>query len=287
MPPMENNILVSYTLGTETQPIDVLIEDDTVWLTQLQMVQLFQSTKQNISLHINNLFKEGELDEDSTVKEYLTVQNEGGRKVSRNIKLYNLDVIISVGYRVKSTTGTQFRIWANKILKDFLLKGYAINNRIEVLEKKVSSIEIKNTELQLLLNPNLPLQQGVFFEGELFDAHVLISKIIKSANQSIFLFDNYIDETVLTQLAKKKKGVVVKLYTKNINKQLQLDVEKFNTQYEPIFISKFDKSHDRFLIIDQKEIYHLGASLKDLGKKWFAFSKLHIDPALILGKLES
>jgi hypothetical protein len=282
---MENNILVSYTSGTETQPIDVLIENDTVWLTQLQMVQLFQSTKQNISLHINNLFKEGELDEDSTVKEYLTVQNEGGRKVSRNIKLYNLDVIISVGYRVKSTTGTQFRIWANKILKDYLLKGYAINHRIEVLEKKVSSIEIKNTEFQLLINSNLSPQQGVFFEGELFDAHVLISKIIKSAHYSILLFDNYIDETVLTQLAKKNKGVSVKIYTKSISRQLQLDVEKFNKQYDSLQVFEFDKAHDRFLIIDQKEIYHLGASLKDLGKKWFAFSKLHIDPDLILGKL--
>lgn len=283
---MENNILVSYTSGTETQPIDVLIENDTVWLTQLQMVQLFQSTKQNISLHINNLFKEGELDEDSTVKEYLTVQNEGGRKVSRNIKLYNLDVIISVGYRVKSTTGTQFRIWANKILKDYLLKGHAINHRIEVLEKKVSSIEIKNTEFQLLINSNLSPQQGVFFEGELFDAHVLISKIIKSAHYSILLFDNYIDETVLTQLAKKNKGVSVKIYTKNISRQLQLDVEKFNKQYDSLQVFEFDKAHDRFLIIDQKEIYHLGASLKDLGKKWFAFSKLHIDPDLILGKLD-
>jgi hypothetical protein len=283
---MENNILVSYTSGTETQPIDVLIENDTVWLTQLQMVQLFQSTKQNISLHINNLFKEGELDEDSTVKEYLTVQNEGGRKVSRNIKLYNLDVIISVGYRVKSTTGTQFRIWANKILKDYLLKGYAINHRIEVLEKKVSSIEIKNTEFQLLINSNLSPQQGVFFEGELFDAHVLISKIIKSAHYSILLFDNYIDETVLTQLAKKNKGVSVKIYTKSISRQLQLDVEKFNKQYDSLQVFEFDKAHDRFLIIDQKELYHFGASLKDLGKKWFAFSKLHIDPALILGKLD-
>jgi hypothetical protein len=283
---MENNILVSYTSGTETQPIDVLIENDTVWLTQLQMVQLFQSTKQNISLHINNLFKEGELDEDSTVKEYLTVQNEGGRKVSRNIKLYNLDVIISVGYRVKSTTGTQFRLWANKILKDYLLKGYAINHRIEVLEKKVSSIEIKNAEFQLLINSNLSPQQGVFFEGELFDAHVLISKIIKSAHYSILLFDNYIDETVLTQLAKKNKGVSVKIYTKSISRQLQLDVEKFNKQYDSLQVFEFDKAHDRFLIIDQKEIYHLGASLKDLGKKWFAFSKLHIDPDLILGKLD-
>jgi hypothetical protein len=283
---MENNILVSYTSGTETQPIDVLIENDTVWLTQLQMVQLFQSTKQNISLHIHNLFKEGELDEDSTVKEYLTVQNEGGRKVSRNIKLYNLDVIISVGYRVKSTTGTQFRLWANKILKDYLLKGYAINHRIEVLEKKVSSIEIKNTEFQLLINSNLSPQQGVFFEGELFDAHVLISKIIKSAHYSILLFDNYIDETVLTQLAKKNKGVSVKIYTKSISRQLQLDVEKFNKQYDSLQVFEFDKAHDRFLIIDQKEIYHLGASLKDLGKKWFAFSKLHIDPDLILGKLD-
>lgn len=196
---MENNILISYTSGIESQPIDVLIEDDTVWLTQLQMVQLFQSTKQNISLHISNIFKEGELEENLTVKKYLTVQNE----------------------------------------------------------------------------------------GELFDAHVLISKIIKSANQSIFLFDNYIDETVLTQLSKKNKGVTVKIFIKNISRQLQLDVEKFNKQYGSLQVIEFDKSHDRFLIIVQTAIYHLGASLKDLGKKWFAFSKLNIDPALILGKLDS
>ncbi len=200
---MENNILIPYTSGIESQPIDVLIEDDTVWLTQLQMVQLFQSTKQNISLHIANIFKEGELEENSVVKEYLTTATDGKKYKT---KFYNLDVIISVGYRVKSTTGTQFRIWANKILKDYLLKGYAINHRIEVLEKKVSSIEIKNTEFQLLINSNLPPQQGVLFEGELFDAHVLVSKIIKLAHDSILLFDNYIDETVLTQLAKKIKG---------------------------------------------------------------------------------
>lgn len=281
---MENNILIPYTSGIESQPIEVLIENETVWLTQLQMVQLFQSTKQNISLHIANIFKEGELEENSVVKEYLTTATDGKKYKT---KLYNLDVIISVGYRVKSKTGTQFRIWANKILKDFLLKGYAINNRIEVLEKKVSSIEIKNTEFQLLLSSNLPPQQGVFFEGELFDAHVLISKIIKLANQSIFLFDNYIDETVLTQLSKKNKGVTVKIYIKNISRQLQLDVEKFNKQYGSLQVIEFDKSHDRFLIIDQKAIYHLGASLKDLGKKWFAFSKLLIDPTLILGKLDN
>jgi hypothetical protein len=280
---MENNILVSYTSEIESQPIDVLIENETVWLTQLQMVLLFQSTKQNISLHITNIYKEGELEENSVVKEYLTTATDGKKYKT---KLYNLDVIISVGYRVKSKAGTRFRIWANKILKDYLLKGYAINHRIDTLEQKVSSIEIKNKEFQLLLNTNLPPQQGVFFEGELFDAHVLISKIIKSANQSIFLFDNYIDETVLTQLSKKNKGVTVKIYKKNISRQLQLDVEIFNKQYGSLQVIEFDKAHDRFLIIDQKEIYHLGASLKDLGKKWFAFSKLLIDPALILGKLD-
>lgn len=280
---MENNRLVSYTSEIESQPIDVLIENETVWLTQLQMVLLFQSTKQNISLHIANIFKEGELEENSVVKEYLTTATDGKKYKT---KLYNLDVIISVGYRVKSKAGTRFRIWANKILKDYLLKGYAINHRIDTLEQKVSSIEVKNKEFQLLLNTNLLPQQGVFFEGELFDAHVLISKIIKSANQSIFLFDNYIDETVLTQLSKKNKGVTVKIYIKNISRQLQLDVEKFNKQYGSLQVIEFDKAHDRFLIIDQKEIYHLGASLKDLGKKWFAFSKLLIDPALILGKLD-
>lgn len=277
-----HNEIVIYQSEILSSQIEVRIEDETVWLTQLQMVDLFQSTKQNISLHINNVFKEGELDEFSTVKEYLTVQQEGGRSIKRKVKLYNLDVIISVGYRVKSKTGTQFRIWATTTLKSYLLRGYAIQNRIENIEKKIFEHDQK---IEILLNTNLPLNQGIFFDGQIFDAYSFVSKLIKSAIKSIDLFDNYIDETVLIQLANRKRGVKVVIYTKNINKQLQLDLEKFNTQYEPIEVVEFIKSHDRFLIIDETEVYHIGASLKDLGKKWFAFSKLNINPKELLGKL--
>jgi hypothetical protein len=281
---MQNEIVI-YQSEILTSHIEVRIEDETVWLTQLQMIDLFQSTKQNISLHINNIFKEGELNEFSTVKDYLTVQQEGNRRVKREVKIYNLDVIISVGYRVKSQRGTQFRIWANKILKEYLLNGYAISNRMELLEKKVNSLEIKNNEFDLILKTNLPLNQGIFYDGQIFDAHSFVSNIIKSAKKSIILFDNYIDETVLIQLSKKEKGVSIVIYTKDITKQLKLDLERFNKQYGSIEIQKFTKSHDRFLILDEKEIYHLGASLKDLGKKWFAFSKLNIDAKELLGKV--
>jgi len=279
---MNTNEIILYRSDALSSQIEVRIEDETVWLTQLQMVELFQSTKQNVSLHINNVFKEGELDKYSTVKEYLTVQEEGFRKIKRKIKIYNLDVIISVGYRVKSKTGTQFRIWATNTLKSYLLKGYVIQDRIENMEKKLFEHDHK---IEFLLNTNLPPNQGIFYDGQIFDAHSFVSKLIKSAKKSIDLLDNYIDDTVLTQLAKKNKGVRVVIYTKNNTKQLQLDLERFNKQYEPIEVVEFNKSHDRFLIIDQKEVYHIGASLKDLGKKWFAFSKLNIDPKELLGKL--
>jgi len=261
---MNTNEIILYRSDALSSQIEVRIEDETVWLTQLQMVELFQSTKQNVSLHINNVFKEGELDKYSTVKEYLTVQEEGFRKIKRKIKIYNLDVIISVGYRVKSKTGTQFRIWATNTLKSYLLKGYVIQDRIENMEKKLFEHDHK---IEFLLNTNLPPNQGIFYDGQLFDAHVFVAKIMKSAKKSILLFDNYIDETVLLQLSKREKGVKVVIYTKNNTKQLQLDLERFNKQYEPIEVVEFNKSHDRFLIIDETEVYHIGASLKDLGKK--------------------
>lgn len=280
-----NNEIVIYQSENLSIQMEVRIEDETVWLSQLQMAELFQTTRNNITLHIGNIFREKELDEDSTSKDYLLVQEEGGRNVKRKVRFFNLDVIISVGYRVKSARGTQFRIWANGVLKDYLLKGYAIHHRMEILEKKVNSLENKNNEFDLILKTNLPPNQGIFYDGQIFDAHAFVSKIIKSAKKSILLFDNYIDETVLIQLSKREKGVGVVIYTKDGTKQFKLDLERFNKQYEPIEVVEFSKSHDRFLIVDETEIYHLGASLKDLGKKWFAFSKLNIDSKEILNKL--
>lgn len=260
--------------------IEVWIEDETVWLTQAQMAHLFEATKQNISLHINNVFKEKELQVESVVKEYLTTASDGKRYKT---KFYNLDVVISVGYRVKSIRGTQFRIWANAILKNYLLKGYAINNRLEQLERKVVQ---HDQQLEELIQVALPPKEGVFFEGQIFDAYHLITSIIKKSKKSIILIDNYIDETVLTLLSKRKKGIKVTIYTKEISKQLELDINKHNAQYEAIQVLQFKKAHDRFLILDQQEVYFIGASIKDLGKKWFAFSKINIDANYLLDRLK-
>lgn len=274
-----HNEIVIYQSEMLSNHIEVRIEDETVWLTQLQMAALFQTTRNNITLHIGNLFKEKELEANSVSKDFLLTASDGKKYKT---KLYNLDVIISVGYRVKSKTGTQFRIWATNTLKSYLLKGYAVQNRIENIEKKIFEHDQK---IEILLQTNLTPNQGIFYDGQIFDAHSFVSKLIKSAKQSILLFDNYIDETVLIQLSKREKEVKVVLYTKAISKQLQLDLERFNSQYEPIKVQEFAKSHDRFMIIDETQVYHLGASLKDLGKKWFAFSKLNIDPKDLLGKI--
>ncbi|MDI9311954.1 MAG: RhuM family protein [Limnohabitans sp.] len=268
------NEIVLYRPNELAEHIEVKIDEETVWLSQQQMAVLFNQSKQNISLHITNCFKENELEKQATVKESLTVQKEGKRSVNRKIEYYNLDVIISVGYRVKSKQGTQFRIWANKILKDYLLKGYAINNRMNRLEDNVEALSTKVNQIDLQINTHLIPTQGVFFDGQVFDAYILISKIIGLAKKSIALIDNYVDESVLVHLSKKNKDVSVTILTNNINKQLQLDVQKANAQYPTITIKQFSQSHDRFLIIDKTEVYHLGASLKDLGKKWFAFSKM-------------
>lgn len=281
----QGEIVIYQAIDNTNFQLDVKVENETVWRTQSQMVDLFDATKQNVSLHINNIFKEGELTPEATVKEYLTVQLEGIRKVKRSILLYNLDVIISVGYRVKSQRGTQFRIWANQVLKNYLLKGYAINQRIEKLENKVHHLEQKSTAFDFHIKTSLPPHEGIFFDGQIFDAYEKVSSFVKEANTSIILIDNYVDETVLTLLSKHKKGVKTTVFTKKITKQLALDITKHNQQYELIEVKEFTKAHDRFLIIDEKIIYHIGASLKDLGKKWFAFSKIEIDAQLIINEL--
>jgi len=201
------NEIVLYRPNELAEHIEVRFDEDTVWLTQQQMAELFSQTKQNISLHINNCFRENELDRNSTVKKSLTVQKEGNRNVTRNVEYYNLDVIISVGYRVKSQQGTQFRIWATKKLKDYMLKGYAINTRMDRIEDDVETLESKVDEIDLQINTHRIPTQGVLFDGQVFDAYEIASKIIRSAKQSIVLIDNYINETTLTHLAKKNKGV--------------------------------------------------------------------------------
>lgn len=276
----KNEIIVYHP--AETLRIKVRLEDETVWLTQAQMAELFETTKQNISLHVNNIFKEKELEKDSTVKYSLTVQKEGTRSVKRQIDYYNLDVIISVGYRVKSLRGTQFRIWANQVLKEYLLKGYAVNQRIDRLEKVVRE---HSEKIDFFVRTSLPPVEGIFYDGQLFDAYKFASGLIRSACSSIILIDNYVDETVLMLLTKRAPGVKAAIYTAQISKQLSLDIQKHNAQYAPIQVGQFNQSHDRFLIIDQKDVYHIGASLKDLGKKWFAFSLIHLDVQELLQKI--
>ncbi|MBW6479365.1 MAG: virulence RhuM family protein [Bacteroidales bacterium] len=270
---MKNEIIL-YRPDELAEHIEVRIDEETVWLNRQQISNLFNRDVKTIGKHINNVFSEGELDEKATVAKFATVQNEGGRTVERQVEYYNLDVIISVGYRVKSKQGTQFRIWANRILKNYLLKGYAINNRMNRLEDNLEDLKNKVKEIDLQINTHLIPLQGIFFDGQVFDAYELASKIIRSAKHSIILIDNYIDEITLTHLSKKDKAVKVYLLTNDPGKQLLLDVQKANAQYGNYTLKSFTKSHDRFLIIDNKDIYHLGASLKDLGKKWFAFSKM-------------
>lgn len=264
-----------------TVKLEVKVENETVWLSQQQMAELFQATKQNISLHIRNIYKEGELDEESTVKEYLTVQNEGKRKVQRSISYYNLDVIISVGYRVKSLRGTRFRQWANKVLKEYLLRGYSVNQRMIQLEDKIDRrfseydqhFRELDGKIDFFVRTSLPPKEGILFDGQIFDAYVFVCSLIERAKKGIVLIDNYADYSSLQQLDKRSSGVSATVYTSDRNEKIINDVKRHNAQYPPIDLKFYLKVHDRFLIIDD-DIYLIGASLKDLGKKLFGFTKM-------------
>ncbi len=277
-----NNEIIIYQPDNELK-LDVRVEEETVWLSQQQMVELFQVTKQNVSLHISNIYKEGELEKSSTVKEYLTVQIEGNRTIRRKVAFYNLDVIISVGYRVKSLRGTQFRQWASRIIKEHLIRGYSLNHRLLLLEDRIDR-RLSEHDRQLLdlhqkvdfvVKSSIQPKEGVFFQGQIFDAYVFVADLIRKAQKRIVIIDNYIDDSVLLQLSKRKAGVTVDIYDGQISKQLRQDVEKHNEQYPGITLHKYTKAHDRFLVIDE-DVYHIGASLKDLGKKLFAFSKMDV-----------
>lgn len=259
--------------------LEVRLEEETVWLTQAQMAELFQTSKQNVSLHTNNIFKEEELSPDSVVKESLTTAADGKKY---RVKYYNLDVIISIGYRVKSIRGTQFRQWANKVLKEYLLKGYSVNRRLTELEHTVAE---HSRKIDFFVRTSLPPVEGIFYEGQIFDAYKFAADLIRSAEKSILLIDNYVDESVLLMLSKRKAGVTADIHTQAVGNQLKLDLQKHNSQYAPIKIHTYKKCHDRFLIIDDVKVYHIGASLKDLGKKMFAFSKLDIPASAVTSLL--
>ena len=262
--------------------------EETVWLTQQQMAELFDKDRTVISRHIRNIYKEGELERDITCAKYAHMGSDGDQEYE--YIAYNLDVIISVGYRVKSKRGTMFRQWANKVLKDYLLRGYVVNMRIASLEQHVVKQDIEIQELKnkvdFFVRTSLPPVEGIFFDGQIFDAYRFASDLVRKAKRSVVLIDNYVDDTVLSLLDKRADNVKATIYTQDISHQLQLDLNRRNVQYAPIEIKTFNKSHDRFVLIDD-EVYHIGASLKDLGKKWFAFTLLHdIMASELLNRIE-
>jgi len=272
------NEIVLYQPDELAARIEVRIEDDTVWLNRQQIAALFGRDVKTIGKHINNVFSEGELVKEVGVANFATPTQHGavvGKIQMLHIEYYNLDVIISVGYRVKSKQGTQFRIWAISVLKNHLLKGYSLNQRMNHIEDNVHSLIKKVESIDIQINSQLLPKQGIFFDGQIFDAYTFVSDLIRSAKHSLMLIDNYVDDTVLTHFTKKNENVDFHIFVRNISRQLQLDIDKYNQQYQAVKIHTFEKAHDRFLIIDKKEVYHLGASLKDLGKKWFAFSKMN------------
>mgnify|MGYP001066991693 FL=1 len=276
---MEQGEIILYQ-PDEAVKLEVRLEDETVWLTQEQIADLFGTKRPAITKHLNNIYKSGELDIDSTCSILEHMGNDGKQRYTT--KYYNLDAILSIGYRVNSKNATLFRKWANSVLKDYLLKGYSINKRLSELERTVA----QHTEkIDFFVRTALPPVEGIFYNGQIFDAYKFATDLVKSARRSIVLIDNYVDETVLLMLSKRSVGVSATIYTQRITQQLQLDLDRHNSQYPPIDIRTYRDSHDRFLIVDETDVYHIGASLKDLGKKMFAFSKLDIPAAVITDML--
>ena len=272
---MEQGEIILYQ-PDEAVKLEVRLEDETVWLTQEQIADLFGTKRPAITKHLNNIYKSGELDIDSTCSILEHMGNDGKQRYTT--KYYNLDAILSIGYRVNSKNATLFRKWANSVLKDYLLKGYSINKRLSELERTVA----QHTEkIDFFVRTALPPVEGIFYNGQIFDAYKFATDLVKSARRSIVLIDNYVDDTVLLMLSKRSVGVSATIYTQRITQQLQLDLDRHNSQYPPIDIRTYRDSHDRFLIVDETDVYHIGASLKDLGKKMFAFSKLDIPAAVI------
>lgn len=273
----------------DTTRLEVRMENDTVWLTQAQIIELFQSSKANISEHIKNIYEQGELVYEATVRNFRTVQLEGGRMVEHLLTYYNLDTIISVGFRVNAKRGIKFRQWANGIIKNYMLRGYAINQQLLSMERRIDARidsqqgQIKQIETTLadhqekidfFVRTSLPPVEGVFYDGQIFDAYVQISDLIKQVKKRIVLIGNYIDESTLTLLSKRGTNVDASIFKRPLSQQQQLDVQRNNQQYPPIAVNICQQNHDRFLIIDD-EVYAFGASLKDAGKRLFAYIKMN------------
>ena len=276
-----NEIVVYQPNGTLR--LEVKLDGRTVWLSQKQMAELFGCSADNVGLHLKNIYADGELDETATAEDFSVVRKEGRRMVSRRVKFYNLDAIISVGFRVNSRLGIMFRQWANGIIQDHLLRGYSLNVRMNQLEDKVDRrlakhdadiVDLKE-KVDFFVKTSQPPVQGVFYDGQVFDAHVFAAKHILSAKKSILLIDSWVDVVTLELLAKKQKGVTVEIVASpRGNKLSPSDIATFNAQYGGLTVRTSTNFHDRFVIVDGKSLYLFGASLKDLGRKCFAFTKL-------------
>ncbi|MBO7593839.1 MAG: virulence RhuM family protein [Salinivirgaceae bacterium] len=276
---MTENEIILYQ-PDEAVKLEVRLSEETVWLNRNQMAILFGRDVKTIGKHIINALAE-ELSGISTVANFATVQFEGGRRVTRNVEYYNLDMILSVGYRVKSQQGVLFRQWANRVLKEYLLKGYSVNKRFERLENRMAEAENK---IDFFVRTSLPPVEGIFYDGQMLEPFAFVNNLIRSARKRIVLIDNYVDETVLLRLAERAKNVTAKIYTQQTSPSLNVALAQHNKQYEPIDLCIFTKSHDRFLIIDN-DVYHIGASIKDLGKRWFAFCKMQLQADEMIAKL--
>ena len=268
--------------------LDVRVENETVWLNRNQIALLFDRDVKTIGKHISNALKE-ELDGLSVVAKFATTASDGK---TYQVEFYNIEMITSIEYRVKSKRGIQFRVWANKILKDYLLRGYSVNQRLLQMENRIDRrllehdkrLDELTDKVDFFIRTSLPPKEGIFFNGQIFDAHEFVCRLIKSANKRIILIDNYVDETVLVQLDNRKLGVSAMIYTGAIIRTFRQSLRRHNRQYAPIDVRTADRIHDRFLIIDDA-LYHIGASIKDLCKKLFAFSKMETSPAVILDNL--
>ena len=276
----EKNEIILYQPNEEIK-LEVRLENETVWLTQAQIASLFDVGQPAISKHLKNIYSSGELQESSTYSILEYMGNDG--KQIYKVKYYNLDAILSVGYRVNSVNATKFRQWANKVLKDYLLRGYSINQRFERLEQRVAETENK---IDFFVRTSLPPVEGIFYDGNMLEPFGFVNDLIRSAKRSIVLIDNYVDETVLLQLAERNKGVNAEIYTQKASPSFAEALKKHNVQFEEIMLHVFSRSHDRFLIIDD-DVYHIGASIKDLGKRWFAFSKMEMPANEIINRLNS
>jgi hypothetical protein len=286
---MNDNNVVLYNDG-EIE-LKVSSKKDTIWASTNDIAIVFDIDRSVVSRHIRNIFKDKELDEKVVCANFAHTTKHGSlsdKTQTRYIKYYNLDIILAVGYRTNSTKAIRFRIWASKILKSYITDGYVLNSEKITNDRFVSlenKVQLLSSKLNLIEQKDFKASQGIFYGGQMFDAYTFVSDLIRDAKSSIILIDNYIDDTVLTHFS-KNQNINVTIYTHTISKQLKQDLEKYNSQYQEITIKNFKDSHDRFMIIDNQTVYHIGASLKDLGKKWFAFSKIGLDITDILNKLK-